>query len=542
MKYVDPFLLVIGKVKSFLPLDQIETQAELLKAAEQTTFPSNQKIPAIFYPKNREEVQKILRIANQYKTPIHAISNGYNWGLGSKLPPKGRQFVMMLSKMDRIIEYNEDLGFVTIEPGVSFLQLSEYLRDRNAKHFLSVTGGPPGSSVLGNTVERGDGTGIYGDRSNFSCDLEVILPTGELVETGFGSYEGMDNQAAALARDGLGPGVNGLFYQSNLGVVTRITIWLQRKPLHFQSYFLTLGNDDQLDELLRRVRDLMGRGVIPHNGFCIWNTDKFLSSNLQYHDIIEQYGSNLHLALPKYWHKSKWVGLILQYPQTKLIGKSLRKEVLRHISPVVPEIHCFHKSNTSWMKRFHRLISRYTGFDILPMLDLAFFKSPYFGYPTLFSSLSTYWRKRFRPDPNDMNPDRDLCGLHWLCHTLPLKGNHHKIVSDIVEDTCDKHGFEPNVSFFAMTERQTRVFIALIYDREDYREEQKAQDCYWEMGDRLVKAGYPHFRLGTQSYGITPWLPDRPGNIQLIQTLKKTLDPNDILSPGKYDFRSRWKD
>ena len=58
--------------------------------------------------------------------------------------------------------------------------------------------------------------------------------------------------AAPVYRWGLGPSLDGLFTQSNLGVVTRMTFWLMPAPEYFQAFFFRCDRDEALPPLDRR--------------------------------------------------------------------------------------------------------------------------------------------------------------------------------------------------------------------------------------------------------------------------------------------------
>lgn len=61
--------------------------------------------------------------------------------------------------MQQIVEYNERLAYVTVEPGVTVRQLYHFLEEHHSPHFVSVVGGPMDTSLIGNAIERGLGTG-----------------------------------------------------------------------------------------------------------------------------------------------------------------------------------------------------------------------------------------------------------------------------------------------------------------------------------------------------------------------------------------------
>ena len=122
-------------------------------------------------------------------------------------------------RMNRIVSYDEQNAVMTVEPGVTFEQAAEFLRQQGSGLYLTAIGGPPDSSVLANALERGDGVGPMGDRAKYWTGLEVVLPKGECFHTGLEAFE--NSLSGKLAQFGLGPALEGLFLQSNLGIVTR---------------------------------------------------------------------------------------------------------------------------------------------------------------------------------------------------------------------------------------------------------------------------------------------------------------------------------
>ena len=69
-------------------------------------------------------------------------------------------------------------------PGVTQEQLFSFLKERNSKLWMDSTGASPRCSLIGNTMERGFGHTPYGDHFAHTCGLEVVLPDGEVIETG----------------------------------------------------------------------------------------------------------------------------------------------------------------------------------------------------------------------------------------------------------------------------------------------------------------------------------------------------------------------
>ncbi|KAJ4416889.1 hypothetical protein N0V85_002092 [Neurospora sp. IMI 360204] len=121
--------------------------------------------------------------------------------------------------MNEIIEVSEEHAYAIVEPGVSFFVLYNYIQKKGYRLW------PPfpalgWGSVLGNTLERGFGYTPNGEHAEQQCGMEVVLGTGEVVRTGMGALPG--SPMWPLFKGGYGLSIDGLFYQSNLGIVTKL--------------------------------------------------------------------------------------------------------------------------------------------------------------------------------------------------------------------------------------------------------------------------------------------------------------------------------
>ena len=80
-------------------------------------------------PDNVEQVQKVVRIANQYKIPIYPVSTGKDLGYGGSAPTYSGSVVLDLKRMNRILEVNEPNAYALVEPGVSYFDLYRYIQE-----------------------------------------------------------------------------------------------------------------------------------------------------------------------------------------------------------------------------------------------------------------------------------------------------------------------------------------------------------------------------------------------------------------------------
>ena len=192
------------------------------------------RIAGVLLPRSVAEVQGIVRISRERGAVLCPVSCGKNWGYGSRLPAEEQGTVLLdLSRMDGIRNADElsvRNAAAEIEPGVTQGQMARFLRERDLPLLFNVTGAGQATSLLGNSLERG--VGYFGLRTQDLSDLEVVLGTGEILRTGMGALS-----AEAKGRFhypfGLGPSLDGLFFQSTFGIVTSAGFRLiPRRPCH----------------------------------------------------------------------------------------------------------------------------------------------------------------------------------------------------------------------------------------------------------------------------------------------------------------------
>ena len=259
--------------------DFVITSPAETASASTATFATTQRVPALLRPGSRAELQVCLAIARRFSIAVYPISSGKNWGYGSRVPVADGCVVVDLSRMNRIVDFSEEMGWVTVEPGVTQQQLFQYLSARKSHLWLDATGSTPGSSIIGNTMERGFGHTPYGDHAGNVCALEVMLPDGEILETGMARFSG--SQSAEVYRWGLGPGLDGLFTQSNLGIVTRMTVWLMPAPDYFQAFFFRCDDVGGLPGIIDALRPLRMNGTL-RSAIHVANDYKVIAGIRQY--------------------------------------------------------------------------------------------------------------------------------------------------------------------------------------------------------------------------------------------------------------------
>ena len=91
----------------------------------------------------------------------------------------------------------------------------------------------------------------------------------------------------------------------------------------------------------------------------------------------------------------------------------------------------------------------------------------------------------------------------------------------------------------AQTERVVYLVPLIVYDRDVPGEDARAMACHDELLRRTGELGFLPYRLGVQSMNAPP--APRDDYSAVLERLKRALDPDDVLAPGRYDFRETWK-
>jgi len=215
-------------------------------------------------PHTVEEIQAVVKIANQYKLPLWTVARGKNLGYGTSAPRMPGCMVLDLGRMKTIHTLDAELGYCVIEPGVGFIDLYEEIQRRKLPLMMSVPGNGWGS-VLGNALDHGIGYTPYGLHAKNLCGFEVVLGNGDLVRTGLGAME--NNHAWNLFPFGYGPTWDLMFSQSNLGVVTKAGMWIMPEPETSLELNLDIPEAEDIGWVIDTLTPLKLGGIIDQSIF-----------------------------------------------------------------------------------------------------------------------------------------------------------------------------------------------------------------------------------------------------------------------------------
>lgn len=214
---------------------------------------------AVVSPTCVEDVQAVVRIANEYQIPLWPISRGKNNGYGGAAPQVRGSVMMSFRNMNRVLEINEKLGYAIVEPGVSWYDLHDAIEAGGHNLVASIVDIGWGG-VVSNTLEHGLTYMPYSIDQASHCGFEVVLPNGELMRTGSGAMD--NNPTWPLYKRGLGPTSTEMFMQSNYGIVTKMGYWLMPKPEVYMPLWLRVWDEGQMPAVVETLRELMLDGTI----------------------------------------------------------------------------------------------------------------------------------------------------------------------------------------------------------------------------------------------------------------------------------------
>jgi glycolate oxidase len=192
-------------------------------------------------PGSTDEVSQVLRIANRNKTPVVPRGGGCDLSGGSK-PIEAGGIVIDLTRMNKIIRIDEQALTVTAQAGITWAQLNSVLLEKGYYTGNLGPGSGMSATIGGGLCHHsvgGGGGAKYGTCTQHVVALQVVLPQGNTVQTGSNSSVYVKEP---FCRYGLGPDLCAMFLgdQGILGVKTEATLEIFPKPPYHAAKTFTL--------------------------------------------------------------------------------------------------------------------------------------------------------------------------------------------------------------------------------------------------------------------------------------------------------------
>ena len=242
--YIKPFQSIVGK--NFVFTDELTLNNYAQDQTEDLLFPPD----IVIKPKTTEEIAEIMKICNAHKIPV--TPRGAGTGLSGGALPQFGGVLLSTERLNTILHIDEQNLQVTTEPGV----ITEVLQDAVKEKGLFYPPDPSsrGSCFIGGNIAENSGgpkAVKYGVVKDYVLNLEVVLPTGEVIWTG-----------ANVLKNSTGYNLTQLIVGSEgtLGIVTKIVLKLLPYPKYELLMLVPFNN---LENAGAAVSEIFRAGIVP---------------------------------------------------------------------------------------------------------------------------------------------------------------------------------------------------------------------------------------------------------------------------------------
>ena len=485
--------------------DAVNRSEETLRRYGENTMPGGDRRPAgVVYPGSTADVQKIVRSANAHGVPLYPISTGNNIGLGSRSASSAGQVVVDLGhRMNRILEVDDRLGFAVVEPGVSYQAMYDELVRRGNKLMLDVTSGPPQGGMLGNALDKGAGYTPYFDHFGFSCGMEVVLGNGHVMRTGDGSLNHDRLVNWHTSKYSFGPILDGLFTQSNFGIVTRMGVWLLPRPPAVQSFHFVFPDDDDLEEIIELARPMKMSNFVP-SLFRVANDLYLCGSEGESPEYRVSNGKKSISDAGRRALQQKH-GLGAWTVSGAFYGPS--------VAAIEPQIA---RVRDHFMKSGKARYIVHEDAAKIPPLQVAI--NAFSGIP----SLGELGLLKWRPGGGNI----------WFLPGTPMDGKIANEFQRLCRKIYEDHGLDYTV-MNVCGPRFARGLHVITFNSENPDERARADACYRKMSEEVAERG-AFVGRAPLDYHDMHFAQTMLGFQQACAAIKKALDPKGVIAPGRY--------
>ena len=267
---------IVDELEKFLPKDNILSTLEecYVYSQDGTNTRVSDKTPdTVIFPETIEDIQKVLKFANQNNIPVTARGAGTNL-IGACLPDFGG-IVMNLSKMNKILSINKTDMTAIVQPGLVVGELQKQVEKLGL--FFPPDPSNLRVSTIGGAIAQSAGgpkTFKYGTTKDYVLGLKIVLADGSLMITGSNTI-----------KNATGYPLTQLFIGSEgtLGIVVEATLKLIPKP---ESSRVMLAYFDNIEDAALSVNNIIDSKIFPStidfmDNNSITTVEKFYPANLK---------------------------------------------------------------------------------------------------------------------------------------------------------------------------------------------------------------------------------------------------------------------
>lgn len=473
----------------------VDSKESLIRySSDQSLVPPRMPDFAVFVQET-SQIQEIVKLANESSTPVIPYSSGKNLH-GATIPDQGG-IIIDMSRMKKITGLDKDNWYVQIEPGVTFNELQNYLKQEGFRAMIPF-GVPADRSALTSYLERDPVMAApnFETGNTIIMDTEVVLATGDIFKTGNWASGGDPGSPAGPIRNRIYRMFTAA--QGTMGIMTKMIVQVERIQKKRKLFFIPFKNLTDAIEPLRRIqRKEIGNECLLLNKFNLAAllTDTWaIPENLPTEPVPAPEFIDLQKALPP------WVMMICinghpRRPDEKIAYES---EALKAICDDL---------NIELLESLPNI----PGAENVMMAEI---NAP-------FKILKKF---NYRGS------------VQSLCFKAPL--NKITLLEQKMNALSLNHGYAASdIGIYLLPMERARAIhceFDLHCNLNDADEKEKIKALWLKASAELINSGAYFDR----PYG--PWadmMYSRAANYTtLLKKLKKETDPNNILNPGKLCF------
>jgi len=413
----------------------------------------------VVFPGTVNEISQLLKLANEQKFPV--VPRGMGTGFsGGSIPVRGG-VVLVMTRFNRILEIDAENLIAVVEPGVitgdfqkEVEKLGLYYPPDPASQLYCTLGGNVAECAGGPRAVK------YGVTKDYVLGLEVVLPTGERINTGVRTMKGV-----------VGYDLTKIFVGSEgtLGIITQIILRLIPMPEDRKTLMVVFRT---VEDAATAVSRIISSKIVP--------------SNLEFMDnasisCVEDY---LNIGLPKD------AGALL------LIEVDGDREILPKYIERIDRI-------TSELNRYEiKIAANPQEAELLYRARKALSPASYRLNPTKLAEDITVPRSQIATFIREARKIAEEKNLKIINFGHAGDGNIH--TSIMIDDKNEDERARADIAIEEIFKLTLRLGGTLS----------------GEHGVGITKAPYIHLELGREA-------------IEVMKKIKKVLDPNNILNPGK---------
>ncbi|MCP4813534.1 MAG: FAD-binding protein, partial [Planctomycetaceae bacterium] len=203
----------------------------------------------VVFPRTADDVSQIVRVCNDADVPF--LPRGAGTSLAGGCLPVGGGVMIVMTRMNEILEINLRDRYAVVQPGVVNVWLTQALKG-TGYHYAPDPSSQGACTIGGNVATNSGGphTLKYGVTVNHVLGIEAVMADGRIVQMGGPAEEspGLDLVGTVVGSEG------------TLAIVTKVWVRLTRNP---QGYRTMLGIFESVEDATNAISEIIGAGIVP---------------------------------------------------------------------------------------------------------------------------------------------------------------------------------------------------------------------------------------------------------------------------------------